>query len=128
MDREEKIVSVAAHIFALIPLWGIVGNALLWYYYKDKSETIVFHAKQAMFFQIGFLGFLIFTFFSKLFCLLLIYIQKDFGAFFLGVNGIIVKLSIVIYIFLCAFAAWTIVQGGNYEYPIIGKMLKPKEE
>ncbi len=128
MQREEKNFSALAHLLAIIPFWGIAGNAFIWYYFKERSEEIIFNAKQAILFQIAYIIFLIFAFVVKLFCILLTYVQKDFGSFFLGLNNFVLKASFVVYVFLCAFAAWTIFQGGNYEYPGIGKFLKRKEE
>src|SRR5690606_17009694 len=49
--REERGFAATAHLFAAIPLWGLVFLAVLLVWFKERSREVVFHIIQAMVFQ-----------------------------------------------------------------------------
>jgi len=127
MYQEEKKFSALAHIFALIPFWGILGNGIIWYSFKEKSKEVIFHAHQAIFFQITLLIFFGFALLVELFCRLLKVVHLDLAMLLSRFNHLIFYIGVLIYALMCLFAAWTILSGSNYEYPIIGKKLRERD-
>ena len=52
MKPEEHGYGGLAHFLAIFPGWGILGNLIIWLAFKQRSNFITFHARQAIAFQI----------------------------------------------------------------------------
>lgn len=49
--EEERGFAAAAHLMAIVPLWGVVFLAGLWLYFRESSREVVFHVQQALVYQ-----------------------------------------------------------------------------
>lgn len=55
MRTEERWISGLCHLSTLVPLWALIANGMLYFYYREVSRTICFHARQGISFQLLFL-------------------------------------------------------------------------
>jgi uncharacterized protein len=124
MDRDERGNIFLAHLFTIIPLWGILFNGIMWVSFKDRSRKIVFHAHQCIFFQVVFLAAIIVGLIFNLLVKLISAINGTIGALLGFVNSSIISLIIIIYFGSCLYAMWSILQGHDFEYPFIGSKLR----
>jgi uncharacterized Tic20 family protein len=124
---EERGFMLLAHLFAAIPLWGILFNGILWLSFQQKSRKVVFHAHQGIFFQVVFLAMLLVGLIVFLFSHLVGVINKTLGSL-LGFGNWVILISIfIIYELTCLYAIWNILQGREFEYPFIGAKLREND-
>ncbi len=138
--NEEQVVAAACHSTALIQPWGIFTPLLTLNSLKEKSPFLQFQATQALWLQISAL---IFLFVSSIGFLTLVII----GALgFMLVQesnamGIILVFSLIVLIYLFGvllilplfhlyafIASWRVLQGQDYKYPLIGKIIARRLE
>lgn len=46
--EEERGFAAAAHLMAMVPLWGVIFLGGLWLYFRESSREVVFHVQQAL--------------------------------------------------------------------------------
>ena len=124
MNKEERGYLLLAHLFAAIPLWGIVFNGILWLSFKEKSRRVVFHAHQGIFFQVVFLATLLIGLIVFLFTQLISVINQSLASLISAGNWIVIIVIWIAYEFTCLYAMWNILQGRDFEYPFIGAKLR----
>jgi len=124
MKQEERGYILLAHLFAAIPLWGILFNGILWLSFQEKSRKIIFHAHQGIFFQVAFLVMFLAGLVVFLFTKLISVINTSLASLLSTGNWIIIIVLIAAYEITCLYAIWNIIQGKEFEYPFIGAKLK----
>jgi len=55
MRPDERGLSALSHLSTIVPLWALVGNAVLYFLYRQSSRVVCFHARQGINFQLLFL-------------------------------------------------------------------------
>jgi len=124
---EDRGFILLAHLFAAIPLWGILFNGILWLSFQQKSRRVVFHAQQGIFFQAVLLAMLLVGLIIFLFIRLVEVINKTMASI-LGIGNWAILIAIVIvYELTCLYALWNILQGQEFEYPFIGAKLRESD-
>ena len=124
MKQEERGYILLAHVFAAIPLWGILFNGILWLSFQEKSRKIIFHAHQGIFFQVAFLVVLLVGLVVFLFTQLISVINTSLASLLGTGNWIIIIVLFASYEITCFYAVWNIIQGKEFEYPFIGAKLR----
>ena len=124
MDREERGYILLAHLSAAIPLWGILFNGILWLSFKEKSRKVVFHAHQGIFFQVIFLAALLVGLIAFLFIQLIAVVNGSLAAILGFGNWVVMAIVWAAYEITCFYAMWSIVQGRDFEYPLVGAKLR----
>ena len=113
--QDEKTWSIVAHLSVLAALVGLMpfGALLVWLLYKDRSPGVRFHALQALWYQIAWIGILI----AYVFVTVILSIMT------LGIATIVlVPLAFLLGVVPLAhgcYAAYRVSQGENYRYPYI---------
>ena len=123
MDEEERGYIFLSHLFAAIPLWGILFNGIIWMTFKERSRRIVFHAHQGIFFQTIFLAAVFMGLVVHLFTKLVGVIDVSLAGIMSSVNILILIIVIIAYEAVCVFAMWNTLQGRDFSYPLIEKRL-----
>lgn len=117
--QEERTWSMLAHLSVLLNLiTGMLGGPIaalvIWLVYKDRSQRVVFHALQSLWYQVAwavilFVGWFVTAVLSlAMIGLLLI--------------PIMLILSLVPFVHQC-YAAYKVSQGEDYRYPVIADMV-----
>jgi len=128
MNREERGYVLLAHLFAAIPLWGIVFNGILWLCFKERSRKVVYHAHQGIFFQVIFLAALLVGLVVFLFNHLVAVINSPLASIISFGNWIVIFVIWAIYELTCLYAMWNVIQGREFEYPFVGAKLREEKE
>jgi uncharacterized protein len=113
--QDERTWSIIAHLSVLVALVGLMpfGALLVWLLYKDRSQKVRFHALQALWYQIAWIG--IFIVYALVTVVLSI-VTLGIAAF------VLVPLAFVLGIVPLAhgcYAAYQVSQGVEYRYPYI---------
>jgi uncharacterized Tic20 family protein len=118
--QDERTWSVIAHLSVLVALVGLMpfGALLVWLLYKDRSQKVRFHALQALWYQIAWIG--IFIVYALVTVVLSI-VTLGIAAF------VLVPLAFVLAIVPLAhgcYAAYKVSQGVEYRYPFIADKIE----
>jgi len=113
--QEEQTWSILAHLSVLV---APVGALVVWLIFRDRSEKVRFHALQALWYQIAWIG--IFIVYALVTVVLSI-VTLGIAAF------VLVPLAFVLAIVPLAhgcYAAYKVSQGVEYRYPFIADKLE----
>jgi uncharacterized Tic20 family protein len=118
--QDERTWSVIAHLSVLLALGGLMpfGALLVWLLYKDRSQKVRFHALQAIWYQIAWIG------------LFIVYalVTVVLSIVTLGIAAILlVPLAFVLAIVPLAhgcYAAYKVNKGVEYCYPYIADRIE----
>lgn len=106
-DSDERLWSILSHVSVLV---APIGALVIWLIYKDKSPRIRFHALQALWYQLAWIGIIIaYSILSTVLSLVVI------GLFMF----ILLPFLPLIPIAHGAYAAYKVSQGVDYRYPFV---------
>lgn len=125
MKDDERTYSALTHILNIIPGWGILFNALIWYNFKDRSRDVVFHAQQSILFQIGILIVALVGLVIRGLSSLVGMVIPPIGMISNVMNNLIFYLIGLVYFLVCLYGAFSVYNKGTFLYPFIGKIFHP---
>jgi uncharacterized Tic20 family protein len=128
MRAEDRPYAALAHILAIIPLWGIVFNWILWMNFKEKSRDVVFHAHQAIFFQLPLLAVFIIAVIFQILCLIISVVNNPIAKILQYSNWVVFVIILIAYVLTCLYGAIAVLDGRDFEYPYIGRRLKQSQQ
>jgi uncharacterized Tic20 family protein len=122
MLSNERSVAVLCHLSTIVPIWGIVVNAILLFGFRERSRVVCLHARQGIGYQV---------------VLLLLAIAWILGEIFLGIlsvagtgGDILERTQSYIWIaVICVYGAYSAIcltgavqafRGRIFAYPFIG--------
>ena len=113
--QDERTWSMLAHLSVLAALVGLMpfGALIIWLVYKDRSPRVRFHALQALWYQIAWIG------------IFLVYVLATvfLSIITLGIAAIVlVPLAFLLAVVPLAhgcYAAYKVYEGEDYRYPFI---------
>jgi uncharacterized Tic20 family protein len=123
MRDDERFFAAISHAAVIIPFWGIVLAAGIWMYFKERSREVVFHAQQAIFFQVGALAFFLLAIVAKIFEGIVRLISDPLANAISTLNLFFLSLGFVAYAAVCLYGAYRTWTGAPFLYPIIGKRM-----
>lgn len=107
---DEKTWSIVAHLSVIL---APIGALIVWLMYKDKSPKVTFHALQALWYQLAWIGIFIAYF----------VVATILSVVTLGIAAIVLfpLMFIIPFIPLVhgCYAAYRVSQGEEYRYPLI---------
>lgn len=112
------------YLAAMLPILGILIVAMVGLAYQQRSQTVVFHAKQAIAGQ----AFVLLV--STLLCLmgllahLVGVLSPALHEAFLLFDKIAFFTLLLLYVVCCFYYAWMSLEGRDLEYPLIGARLR----
>ncbi len=118
--QDERTWSVIAHLSVLVGLVGLMpfGALLVWLLYKDRSQKVRFHALQALWYQIAWIGiFIVYALVTVVLSIVTLGIAA----------ALLVPLAFVLAIVPLAhgcYAAYKVNQGVEYRYPYIADRIE----
>lgn len=140
--HEDRWAAALCHLGALAPLMGLLVALVVWITQKERSPLLRFQALQALVFQgIAGLAYLLFSigiafFYFVLFFPMVILSENvgRGGEVFLSIFVILFGLFMVVVLFvtliivpayyiLALLAAWRMVKGRDFRYPLIGRLV-----
>jgi uncharacterized Tic20 family protein len=144
--HEENWVAGICHATTILRLWGILTPLLVWFTQKERSIRLRFQSMQALVYQgialmaylIGMILYMV-SFFGMFFILLSAGMMsgnkeiQGLGAvivlIFIGMMVLfwfIVMIILPIYYLLAGFASIRTIQGHQFRYPILGKIVEAR--
>jgi uncharacterized protein len=119
--REEKSWSVLAHLSIFLNLFtgflGPVAALVIWLVYKDRSQTVAFHALQSMWYQVAWLVLLSVGWaFTGLLMLILI------GFLLVPVMALLTFVPFA----HAAYAAYKVSRGSQYHYLFVADLIEDR--
>jgi uncharacterized Tic20 family protein len=137
-EHEERLMAANCHLSQLTPFSGFVLPLITWMLEKD-SDRLRFHSLQAFIYQAAGLAMAVITgilYFATAFIPSLLINQPGFssipnGVFLIpffcmaGFTAILILL-LPVYSTLPIVAAYRLLKGGEYRYPILGKWLQKR--
>ena len=116
--QDERTWSMLAHLSVLLSLvtgiGGPIAALVIWLVYKDKSQSVAFHALQSLWYQVAW-AVILFVGWSITLILMFVLI----GFLLVPVMTI---ASLVPFVHQC-YAAYKVYQGVDYRYPVIADMV-----
>jgi len=107
---DEKTWSIIAHLSVIV---APIGALIVWLMYKDKSPRVTFHALQALWYQIAWIGIFIVYF----------VVASILSVVTLGIAAVILFPLMFVMPFIPlahgCYAAYRVSQGEDYRYPFI---------
>ncbi len=123
MREDERRYAALAHLLAIVPGWGILGDAGIWLVFKERSREIVFHAQQAIFFQAALLLFVVVYVVISLVEGILRLISDGLANLIHSANLFFLGLCFAIYAVICLYGAFRVFTGGEFLYPVVGQRM-----
>ncbi|GEM_PF-537960 len=123
MRDDERPFAALAHLLAAIPLWGVIGDTVIWLYFKERCREVVFHAQQAILFQVTVLVLIVVAEVAALLGRIVRFINENLSEFILDANYKILIVCFVAYVAICLYGAWVTWTGGSFLYPFIGRRM-----
>lgn len=125
MRHSERTAACLSHLAGLIPLWGALVMAAVYWQYRGRSRPVLFHVHQAVFFHVTMLLLLTIP--------LLVYalgrmagvLRPQVGELvseigFWGAMGVLAVNTVMVTV-----AANATIDGRHFQYPFFGKRLRP---
>ena len=124
MKAREREIAGIVYLLALVPLWGILFDGILWLVKKESSRTIAFHAHQAI--VLHFILLLVFVFFAIFLIIgrIIGVVSEDLGAMLKAADLYLLAIFYALYVFACLYAVFAIISGNDqFKFPVIGSRL-----
>ncbi len=119
--REERGFAATAHLFAAIPLWGLVFLFMLLVWFKERSREVVFHIIQAMVFQGVLLLPLIAYNILELVARMVDVLSPTLAAALRMGNMSLVVVMGTLYAATCLYGCFATYCGRPFLYPLVGR-------
>jgi uncharacterized Tic20 family protein len=108
--QDEKLWSILAHVSVIV---APIGALIIWLVYKDRSERVRFHALQALWYQVAWIGI-----FVAYFVVATILSIVTFGIAAVILFPLMAILPFAPLAHGC-YAAYRVSQGEDYRYPFV---------
>jgi uncharacterized Tic20 family protein len=124
LSTSQRVVAAMAHLFAIIPFWGLVADFWIWHTRREEHPELRFQAAQAMFLQA--FGFLMTAFYAtaQVFFKLLGVLNADLSNLLCRANTLIWEACLIALVLIALAAAWQLRWRGRFDYPFFGAVLR----
>lgn len=124
MKAKEREWAALAYLLAIIPLWGILFDGLIWIHHRESNRKVVFHAHQAI--ALHFILLIVFVFFSLFLIVIKIIsvMDAEVAGMFEMANWALLIGFYLIYVLGCLWATFALLGGNdNFQFPVVGPRL-----
>jgi uncharacterized Tic20 family protein len=124
LSRSQRVIAALAHLFAVIPIWGLAAAFWIWHTRRDEHPELRFQALQAMMLQ-G-IGLLLTVFYAvaQLFFRLVAVLDVTLSETLCRFNTLVWEASLILLALMALWAVVAIRQRGRFEYPVVGPVLR----
>jgi uncharacterized Tic20 family protein len=139
-EREDRWVAAMSHAVVVLLMWGLTLPLVVWFAEKNNSKFLRFQALQALVYQvmelalyIGATALYMLAVFLMIGAMMVVsaFTDPQTGMVILLIFGFIILLFIAVVLLLMPllqilgqWAALRILQGRDYEYPLLGRRLR----
>lgn len=124
LSRGQRVIAALAHLFAIIPIWGLVAAFWIWHTRRDEHPELRFQSLQAMMLQgIGLLLTVLYAI-AQLFFRLVAVLDAALSETLCRLNTVVWEASLLILALMALWAVVAIRQRGRFEYPVVGPVLR----
>jgi uncharacterized Tic20 family protein len=116
----ENLCGAFCHLFNVIPVWGMIFCAVMWYALREESRRVVEAARQAMLFHGALLVALLVWMLVGLALRVLTPITPGLADFAASINDGMMTIVYAVYAFICLLGGARLATGGVFRYPLIG--------
>ena len=118
--REDSLCALC-HFFNLIPVWGLIFCAWVWYALLEESRLVVFHARQAMAFHALALGVGLMWMVISLIGRILGVLSQSLADLLQLANNTVVTILTIAYVVACLWGCWCCLTGRPFRYPLVNR-------
>jgi uncharacterized Tic20 family protein len=124
LNTRQRVVAAMAHLFAIIPIWGMVAAFWIWHTRREEHPELGFQAAQAIVLQaIGFLITILYAV-AQLFFKLLAVLNEGFSERLCLLNTLFWEVCLIALALAALWAAFQVRRHGLFEYPVFGASLR----
>jgi uncharacterized Tic20 family protein len=128
LTTPQRVVAAMAHLFAVIPIWGLVADFWIWHTRREEHPELRFQVLQALFVQAGLLLLAVLYELAQLYFQLLGVLNGDLAEALSGLSTWIFKVTLVALVLLVLWAVWRLRWHGHFEYPLLGPAMRRELE
>lgn len=124
LTSSQRVVAAMAHLFAIIPVWGLVAAFWIWHTRRDEHPELRFQSLQAMMLQgVGLLITVIYAI-AQLFFRLVAVLDQELSDTLCHINTVIWEGSLLALGLLALWAVVALRRRGRFDYPVLGPVLR----
>ncbi|MBN1477277.1 DUF4870 domain-containing protein [Candidatus Sumerlaeota bacterium] len=124
LTPDQRLVGAMAHLFAILPIWGLVVGFWIWHTRREEHPELRFHALQALLWQgIGLLITVVYAV-AQLFFKLLGVLDEEYSETLCLLNTRIWEVMLIAMALLALWGAIHLRVTGRHDYPVLGPALR----
>lgn len=121
--EEDRGFGALAHLFAAVPIWGLVLNAGMFLHFRERSREVAFHAQQGLWFQgVGLVILIVYLLVEVLLRIVGVLSEPLAHGLHL-VNLLMTSICFTAYATCCLAGAALTLAGKPFLYPRLGRRL-----
>lgn len=120
-ENQERFYAGTCHFFNWIPIWGILFAGAIWFFKREESRKVIFHARQAMRFHTLLMAILFVWCLINPIGKIVAEISPNFSRAFLWLNNRIFFSLYLVYLIVCLYGFTRTTAGYIFRYPIINR-------
>ncbi len=128
LTTSQRVVATMAHLFAIIPVWGLVADFWIWHTRREEHPELRFQALQALILQAIGLLITILYIVAQLFFQLLSVLDERLAATLCTLNTWVWLAMLITLAVAALLAAWRVRWHGRFDYPLLGRALRREIE
>ena len=121
----ERRMAAISHLMNIVPLWGLIANALIFFAWRERSRSVCFHARQGINLQILLLLLvtvkMLADILSKFVAVALE--QSIIPIYAKSAGDVFLTIAYFIYAGFCFYGVFKAISGKFFLYPYIGPKL-----
>lgn len=124
LTTPQRVIAAMAHLFAVIPIWGLVADFWLWHTRREEHPELRFQLIQAFFVQGVLLLLTVVYVLAQQYFQLLRVLDVGLSATLCLINTWVYKATLVVVVLAALWAAWRMRWRGRFDYPLLGPALR----
>lgn len=113
----EDFYCALCHLLNALPLWGLVGCGLIWYFLREESRRVIIHAQRAVTFHTLLLGAILIYIILDLVSRLMIQLVPGLFDYLRTLNHWLIRGLVAGYVMVCLYGFVRCLMGHSFHYP-----------
>jgi len=128
MRHSERTAACLSHLAGIVPIWGALVMAAVFWRFRGRARPVVFHAQQGLFFHCAVLVLATVPLLGIAVGNMIAVLRPAQGALVAQVGYYLLAAIGIANAVVAAWAANTVIDGREFNYPFFGKRLRPSFE
>jgi len=128
LTPSQRALVAIAHLFAIIPIWGLVADFWIWHTRREEHPEIRFQTLQALLLQAIALLITVIYAIAQIFFQLLAVLDESLSTFLCTANTWVWEGTLIVLATVALWAALSLRIRGQADYPFLGPALRRELE